>query len=149
MKKHFLILYLLFTAIAINLFAANTKNDNISSEIKRLGTLLYAIDKYYVDSIDINELTSNAIVEVLHKLDPHSSFLSKEEKEISAEAFHGSFVGIGVQYRVENDTILVTNTTTGCPAEKAGILPNDKIIFVGKTQISFAKALQFCNITAI
>lgn len=136
MKKHFLILYLLFTAIAINLFAANTKNDNISSEIKRLGTLLYAIDKYYVDSIDINELTSNAIVEVLHKLDPHSSFLSKEEKEISAEAFHGSFVGIGVQYRVENDTILVTNTTTGCPAEKAGILPNDKIIFVGKTQIS-------------
>lgn len=112
-------------------------NAQIDGGIK-FAKLLGWLETYYVDTIDINKLTDRAIIELLQKLDPHSSYATKEEVDELNEPLKGNFEGVGITFSIFRDTIMVLNPMIGGPSEKAGIKAGDRIVridnqdFVGK-----------------
>ncbi len=112
-------------------------NAQIDSGIK-FAKLLGWLETYYVDTVDINKLTDRAIIELLQKLDPHSSYATKEEVDELNEPLKGNFEGVGITFSIFRDTIMVLNPLIGGPCEKAGIKAGDRIVkidnmdFVGK-----------------
>jgi carboxyl-terminal processing protease len=78
--------------------------------------------------VNAEKLTEKAIVALLEELDPHSVYLSKEELQEANEPLNGSFDGIGIQFNIFHDTILVVEPIQGGPSEKLGIRPGDKIV---------------------
>lgn len=109
-----------------------------STNFNKLNYVLFLLKSMYVDSIKTDELTEKIIPLVLEELDPHSTYVPKDEVEMANDDLEGSFSGIGVQFNIQNDTVMVVDVITGGPSEKVGILPGDRIIevndsvFVGK-----------------
>ena len=92
--------------------------------------LLNLISRQYVDSLNFDQLTDDAAVRIIAELDPHSSFISAAElAEVNSE-LEGSFSGIGVQFNIQNDTVMIVEVISGGPSEKLGILPGDRIVKV-------------------
>lgn len=94
----------------------------------KFNTLMQLINYYYVEDIDQPKLTEDAIISVLKDLDPHSVYISKEDIEKANEPLVGNFDGVGIQFQMYKDTILVISPVPGGPSEKLGILAGDKII---------------------
>ncbi len=88
------------------------------------------IDFAYVEPVNDEDLVEDAIRGMLKELDPHSVYLSAEELKEANEPLQGSFDGIGVQFNIINDTIVVVSPVPGGPSEKVGILPGDKIVTI-------------------
>jgi carboxyl-terminal processing protease len=92
------------------------------------------VQRFYVDPVDGKSLTEAAIVAMLEKLDPHSTYIPAEELNDAQMSINGSFVGIGVRFQIVKDTINVVATIPGGPSEKLGVMAGDKIVSVdGKT----------------
>lgn len=96
----------------------------------------------YVDSVNVNELTEAAIRGMLDKLDPHSTYTNAKETKQFNESMQGSFEGIGVQFNILDDTLMVIQTVAKGPSEKAGIAAGDRIISVNDTAIAGVKMKQ-------
>ncbi len=94
----------------------------------KFNTLMQLINFYYVEDVDQPKLTEEAIVAVLKDLDPHSVYISKDEVEKINEPLVGNFEGVGIQFQMYKDTILVISPVPGGPSEKLGIMAGDKII---------------------
>ena len=94
----------------------------------KFNTLMQLINYYYVEEVDQPQLTEEAIVAVLKELDPHSVYISKKDVEKNNEPLVGNFEGVGIQFQLYKDTILVISPVPGGPSEKLGILAGDKII---------------------
>lgn len=107
--------------------------------MRKLQMAEYAIQNIYVDSVSSNELTENAIRGMLSSLDPHSTYSPAKEAKQMMESLQGSFDGIGVQFNMDRDTLLVIQTITNGPSEKVGMLPGDRIISVNDTAIAGVK----------
>ncbi len=107
-----------------------------SVDQRKLNQLLLAVSTLYVDSIDGARVVENAIVSLLEELDPHSAYIPKDEVERAREPLQGGFDGIGVQFQMYEDTLLVVQTVAGCPAEKVGVLPGDRILYIEDTLIA-------------
>lgn len=102
----------------------------------RVEELVRYIEAKYVDKIDGDELVESAINELLDDLDPHSNYInSKKLKEVN-EQLEGNFEGVGIEFMMLEDTILVVNPIEDGPSLKAGILPGDKIISIEDTIIA-------------
>jgi carboxyl-terminal processing protease len=108
--------------------SAQTPNPGGTSE--KFATLLYYIENAYVDTVNAEKLTERAIIALLEELDPHSVYLSKEELQEANEPLNGSFDGIGIQFNIFHDTILVVEPIQGGPSEKLGIRAGDKIVAI-------------------
>ncbi len=94
----------------------------------RVEELLRYVEAKYVDDINRDELTEKAIGNLLNELDPHSNYISaKQLKEVN-EQLEGNFEGIGIEFMILDDTILVVTPIVGGPSEAAGILAGDRII---------------------
>jgi len=110
----------------------------INGSSNKLNALLRIIDDQYVDTVNMNELVENAMPEILAQLDPHSKYIPAKDLEAANSELEGSFSGIGIQFRIQSDTIHVNSVIKGGPSEKVGIMPGDQIIrvndslFVGK-----------------
>ncbi len=96
-------------------------------ETQKFDEVLTYISKLYVDEVNKEELTESAIIAMLEKLDPHSTYISKEEVSSANERINGSFVGIGIRFQILKDTLMVVATIPGGPSEKLGIRAGDKI----------------------
>lgn len=96
----------------------------------RIEEMLRYIEAKYVDSVDRDRLVNEAIETILEQLDPHSSYISKEELRQVTEQLEGNFEGIGVEFMMVDDTVVVVAPISGGPSEQAGILAGDKIIEV-------------------
>lgn len=107
--------------------------------IRKLRLAAYAVDRFYVDSVDDNKLAEDAIIGMLRELDPHSTYMNPEEVKEMNEPLQGNFDGIGVQFNMLNDTLFILNTVAGGPSEKVGILAGDRIIAVNDTVIAGKK----------
>lgn len=127
--------FLLMSFLTSALFAQSIS----STQQRKLINALTAISSLYVDSINDKKLVETALVAMLKDLDPHSSYIPKEEVERVNEPLEGSFEGVGIQFQLLEDTLLVAQTIAGCPAEKVGILPGDRIIYIGKELIAGVK----------
>lgn len=84
--------------------------------------LMQMIDAVYVDTVNLGKLTEDAIIKVLADLDPHSVYISREEVEEANEPLEGGFFGIGIQFNILRDTLMVVDVVPGGPAEKVGMM---------------------------
>jgi carboxyl-terminal processing protease len=96
----------------------------------KLEELIRYIESRYVDDVNKDEMVKEAIDNILFQLDPHSSYISAEQLKEVNNQLEGSFDGIGIEFIVVDDTVMVVNAIPGGPAEKAGILPGDKIVTI-------------------
>jgi len=102
----------------------------------KFARLLRLVDGYYVDSANVTKLTEDAIVHLLSELDPHSTYISKEEVDKMNEPLKGNFEGIGISFNIYKDTLLVTTTIAGGPSEKVGLRAGDRIVEVDGKNIA-------------
>ncbi len=101
-----------------------------------LNGVLDRVEQTYVDPVVRGELEQVALDAVLEKLDPHSLFISAEELAALAEPMEGNFEGIGVEFIIQRDTLMVVAAIPGGPSEKAGIRAGDRILTVDSLPIS-------------
>lgn len=130
-------LSLLILSTAICLFAG-AQSRHMSSDTK----LRYAnriIEQYYVDTVNIDHVTEEAIVAMLKTLDPHSQYSNAEETRELTEPLSGNFSGIGIQFNMLNDTIYVIAPVVGGPSERVGIHAGDRIIAADTITLSGVK----------
>ena len=106
------------------------------NEYDKLRELIYYIDHYYVDSVSHVQLSEEAIRGILEHLDPHSTYSTAEENKAQSEILDGAFEGIGVQFNIMNDTIMVIAAIAGGPSERAGIKAGDRIVRVDEENIA-------------
>ena len=111
------------------ILSINAQPENLGTSLK-FEQVINKIEGLYVDSVDGEDLTEAAIIALLEKLDPHSTYMPKKDANNARSQIDGSFVGVGIRFNIIKDTILVVNTISGGPSEKLGILPGDKIIEV-------------------
>ena len=104
-------------------------------EWRKLNLILDEIEKNYVDTIDQAGMTDAAIAGALAQLDPHSVYLPPVKRQQADEELAGNFEGIGIQFNVPNDTAIVLEVIAGGPAEKAGMLPGDRLLKVSGTKV--------------
>lgn len=103
------------------LFTTNSKKD-------KLNRLIDYIDYEYVDDINTDSIVDVAVNNILDKLDPHSVYIPKKNMEKVSESMKGDFVGIGVSFFMENDTIAIVRTIEDGPSYNKGILPGDRVL---------------------
>ncbi len=114
--------------------------DNIYQQLEKFKDVLSLADKYYVDNIDTQKLVDAAINGLLGQLDPHSVYIPAKEVQQISEDFRGSFDGIGIEFDVVNDTLLVVSPIAGGPSELVGLLAGDKITAIdGKSAIGISR----------
>lgn len=120
----FLLGFLLPKSQNIQYIAAPPTQNNI------LNQLVAYIESDYVDSVDAQKIIDETALHMLQELDPHSYFISAEELAAMNEPLEGSFEGIGVQFNIQKDTIVIITPLSGGPSEKVGIKAGDRIITV-------------------
>ncbi len=97
-------------------------------QMEKLQRAVQFIEFAYIEELHDEDLVERAIRGILKELDPHSAYLSAEELRRANEPLEGSFEGIGIQFNIINDTIIVVSPIPGGPSEKVGLMPGDKII---------------------
>lgn len=115
----------------------NSASGRSLSGTGKINHIMSLIDAEYVDTVNANQLIDQAIVGMLQQLDPHSVYMNAEMVKQSNEELSGSFGGVGIQFLVLNDTVVVTHLVPGGPAEKRGIKPYDRIVGVNKKKFTF------------
>lgn len=110
-----------------------------SPAMRKLQLAEFAISNLYVDTVNENKLVESAIIEMLAQLDPHSTYSDAEEVKKMNEPLQGNFEGIGVQFQMIEDTLLIVQPVSNGPSEKVGILAGDRIIAVNDTAIAGVK----------
>lgn len=108
----------------------------------KINAILDIIDEQYVDTVNMKDLVEGAIPKIFSELDPHSVYIPAEDASLVNEELEGSFSGIGVSFNMQTDTILVISVISGGPAEKAGLLPFDRIITINDSVFSGNKSSQ-------
>ncbi|NCA78682.1 MAG: S41 family peptidase [Sphingobacteriia bacterium] len=108
-------------------------------QLQKLNQAAAAINALYVDSVNQEQLVENAVEGMLKNLDPHSTYIPQKEVQRANETIDGSFEGIGIQFQMLKDTLFVVQTISGCPAQKVGILPSDRLISVDGKNIAGIK----------
>lgn len=105
-------------------------------ELQKLAIAIVATKQLYVDSVDGKKLVEDAIRGMIEKLDPHSSYSTPKEVKAFNEPLQGNFEGVGVQFNMLEDTLLVVQTINDGPSEKVGILAGDRFVSVNDTAIA-------------
>ena len=113
--------------------------DRIPKNLNKLLNAEFAINSLYVDSVNEDKLVEDAIVGMLEKLDPHSTYTDAKETKELEEPLQGEFSGIGIQFNMKQDTLYVIQTIPGGPSERVGILAGDRIIMVNDSLIAGVK----------
>lgn len=114
-------------------------NNSGAKSYNKIRDIIEVLDKNYVDTLNADELFESTINELLHKLDPHSSYIPKEDLNAATERVQGVFGGIGVRFFLLRDTISVTNVVANSPSMKAGLLAGDQIIKIENKTIAGKK----------
>lgn len=127
-------------AIIVCICAVTAQAQKMGNEaLRKLQMAEFAIANLYVDSVDENRLVEEAIIKMLAQLDPHSTYNNAEEVKKMNEPLQGNFEGIGVQFQMIEDTLLVVQPVSNGPSEKVGILAGDRIIAVNDSAIAGVK----------
>jgi carboxyl-terminal processing protease len=125
-KSLYLFIYLLVISIATQ---AQTHQ-------QKMAVFLNLLDNYYVEDINTDSLVEIGIKHMLKQLDPHSVYFSKEEFKKTNEPLEGNFEGVGIQFQIYEDTLMVVHVIQGGPSQKVGIQDGDKIIYVDTSKIA-------------
>ncbi len=115
---------------------------SIDPELQKLLVAESAITNLYVEDVDTKKVVEQAIIGMLKELDPHSTYLTPDENDKSAETLIGSFEGIGVQFNMIEDTLFIVQPIPDGPSERVGIMAGDRIVTVNDTAIAGVKMSQ-------
>ena len=119
--------------VGSNLFGTSSNN---SKELQKLEQIFQVLDQQYVDKINKEEIFEKTISEMLHKLDPHSNYISAKNLKLLDEQTNAAFGGIGVRFLLFRDTICVTHVNSLSPASYGGLKRGDRIIAInGKSSV--------------
>lgn len=146
MKNKMTIYMPVFLALAliIGIFLGNQLNTGTNHKIEnfslaksnKLGNIVDLIANAYVDSVSKEKLVEDAIPGLLKNLDPHTSYISVKDMQEVTEEMTGNFSGIGVQFSIQNDTVMVVDVVSGGPSYHLGIAPGDRIVTVNDSVIA-------------
>lgn len=130
--------FLLGLSYCLALQAQHSRRDD-DAALRKLQLAEMAFYNLYVDSVNQNKLVEDGIRGMIEKLDPHSSYSTAQETKAMNEPLQGSFEGIGVQFNVVQDTLLVIQPVSNGPSERVGILAGDRIVTVNDSAIAGVK----------
>ncbi|KXX72304.1 S41 family peptidase [Flammeovirga sp. SJP92] len=116
--------------------SVDDKRMAVDSNASKFERLLNYVDKYYVDSVNVDQLTQKAIDHILEDLDPHTVYVPPAEADIMASRLDDGFEGVGIEFRVIDDTLKVVSLMPGGPSIETGIRAGDKIITVNGDTIA-------------
>lgn len=142
MKKILIILVAISFGLVVGLyFSPLLSTDNIYQQIKKIDKVLNIVAKNYLEPVDTQKLGEAAIKGILNELDVHSVYIPAEEMKRVNEDFQGSFEGIGIEFDVINDTIVVVSPIPGGPSEALGIRSGDKIVKIdGENAVGMSRS---------
>ncbi|MBQ6770402.1 MAG: PDZ domain-containing protein [Bacteroidales bacterium] len=110
-----------------------------SSDFGKFDEVMWHVKENYVDEVDGNRLQDWAIEAMMEDLDPHSAYISLDEFNEVNDPLLGSFEGIGVQFRIEKDTVAIVNVIKGGPSEKVGIMAGDRFVYIDDSLVAGTK----------
>lgn len=116
----------IFALLSVLPLAAQNQDD--ARQFQKLAQVFRYLSGLYVDEVEMKPVVEGAIKGMLEELDPHSAYIDAEEMKGVQESFEGEFSGIGVEFNVLRDTVIVVNTIAGGPAERVGVRANDRIV---------------------
>ena len=126
-----------FIGISFNTPGTGKQQDQEpSARFNMLTELLNYIDAEYVDEVSKEDLINKTVVSILKELDPHSYYITPEEFAEMNEPLEGNFDGVGIQFNIQNDTLVVIDPIIGGPSEKVGVKAGDRIIKVNDSLIA-------------
>ena len=124
------------TGIVLFLFTLSASSQVLNEETFKIGRTLGLIDAYYVDTANLGSLAEKAIIEILKNLDPHSTYISAKDVKDMNEPLNGNFEGIGVQFNLLRDTIIIIEPVAGGPSEKVGLKAGDRILIIDNEKVT-------------
>lgn len=133
---------ILLSGILVGLYINKGVIDNPQVNVEggsKFDEVMWYVGNDYVEVPNTQKLQDKAIAAMMEELDPHSAYVSLDEFNEINDPLLGSFDGIGVQFRLEKDTIAIVNVIKGGPSEKVGILAGDRIIYVDDTLVASKK----------
>ena len=120
-----------FILILLVIFLVNKENSNkMENSSDKINYILNQVYENYVDSIDMESLIESSIQQTLTNLDPHSVYMNKDEVNSSMVMMQGSFEGIGVEFSIHRDTIVIVNVIPEGPSEKEGLIAGERIVSI-------------------
>lgn len=145
-KRDILLPLLIASALIIGILIGLQLRENdmkrtrlFSSKSDKLNAIMNFIEEEYVDTIAKDSLIEKTIPLMMSNLDPHSVYIPAKEIEAVNESLDGEFSGIGVEFNMPNDTVVVLNTIPGGPSEKVGIMSGDRIVRINDTLVAGIK----------
>ena len=135
MKKLQPLIYALLISSGI-LIGSIGNNNPVANEGGKINAILNLIDNHYVDTLNTADFEDKTINAILNELDPHSAYIPVKDYQNVEEDMQGSFSGIGVQFNIIDDSIVVVSAISGGPSEKLGIQSGDRIISVEKEDVA-------------
>ncbi len=128
----------LFLFIIIISASASISSAQLSSNLSiyKIVRFLQYVSADYVDTVNVDNLVDEAIIDLLGNLDPHSVYISKEDVKAMNEPLEGNFEGIGIEFNIMNDTLMVVNPIPGGPSERVGIFAGDRILEVDSKNVA-------------
>jgi carboxyl-terminal processing protease len=122
--------------LVVSLVTISGYSQMFNDQVYKMSKVLGLIDNLYVDSTNQSKLVETGIVAILKELDPHSVYISKDEVKETTEPLEGNFEGIGVQFSILNDTLMVVGVIPGGPSERVGINAGDRILVIDTTNVA-------------
>ncbi len=127
MKK---IKYLVLTLVIVVLvygFKSDQSRD-VFRKMKTFSQLISLVQQNYVEEPDMDDLMEGAMIGLLDRLDPHSTYITTDQLENIQEQFDGKFEGIGIEFAILDNYITVISPIPGTPSDRAGLQSGDKIV---------------------
>ncbi len=126
----------LIVIITLSLLSKPLYSQVLNDETFKIGRTIGLIDAFYVDTVNLKSITEKAIVEMLRNLDPHSVYISAKDVKEMNEPLNGNFEGIGIQFNLLRDSIIVIEPIPGGPSEKIGLKAGDRIITIDGEKVT-------------
>jgi carboxyl-terminal processing protease len=125
--------------IGATLFGGQVRLGSLIKSYTKYKEVLSLIETSYVDSVDTDSLVDYSIKKMLEKLDPHTYYFNASDATLARSGLESGFDGIGVEFNIYRDTVVVVTPLSGGPSEAAGIQSGDKIIKADSIQLTGPK----------
>ncbi len=102
----------------------------------KINTILDYIQQEYVDTVNRKTLVDHSIEKLLEQLDPHSAYIPAEDLQSANESLEGNFEGIGIEFHIQEDSIMVVSAISGGPSEQVGLMAGDRIVKVNQKAVA-------------
>ena len=109
---------------------------DLGSQINKIGQVFFYLQSYYLDTVNVSKLAEQVVMRTISELDPHSAYISAKDVKALNEPLEGIFEGIGVEFSIIMDTLVVVAPVVGGPSEAVGVAAADRIVAVNDTVIA-------------